>query len=145
MYLESQSYVSLVFVGSDTIFTFPFVLQFAVTWDQVIGSCQLPEMIYQVNVRWNCAVYVWNKAITRSTFSRLVDFFHHEVCDGTKRRDAFKDYERYVNNSSMQFLFIVTPKQELIKVLWLLGIDINKVGLLDNIRCDICKHCINCR
>jgi len=70
MYLVSRSYVSYVFVGSDTVFTFTFVLQFTGTWNLVLGSCQLPEMIYQVNIKLNCAVIVWNEAITRSTFSR---------------------------------------------------------------------------
>jgi len=35
----------------------------------------------------------------------------------------------YVNNSSLQFLFNVTAKQELIKVIGLMGLGRNKVGL----------------
>jgi len=51
----------------------------------------------------------------------------------------------YVNNSSLQFLINVTAKQELIKVIGLMGLGRNKVGLLENVWCDICKHCINCK
>jgi len=51
----------------------------------------------------------------------------------------------YVINSSLQFLFNVTVKQELIKVIGLMGLGRNKVSLLEKLWRDICKHCINCR
>jgi len=49
-------------------------------------------------------------------------------------RNLFLDYICYVNNSSLQFLFNVTAKQELIKVI---GLGRNKVGLLEKLWCDI--------
>jgi len=49
-----------------------------------------------------------------------------------------------VNNSSLQFLFNVTAKQELIKVIGLMGLGRSNIGLLEKLGCDICKHCINC-
>jgi len=64
------------------------------------------------------------------------------------RRMRFISGLCYVNNSSRQFLFnvIVTAKQELIKiVIGLMGLGRNKVGPLEKLWCDICKHCINCR
>jgi len=50
-----------------------------------------------------------------------------------------------MNNSSLQYLFNVTAYQELIKVIGLMGLGRNKVGLLEKLWCDICKHCIICR
>jgi len=55
--------------------------------------------------------------------------------------DLFLDYA--VNNSSLRFN--VTSKQELIKVVGLMGLGRSKIGLLEKLWCDICKHCINCR
>jgi len=51
----------------------------------------------------------------------------------------------YVNNSSLQFLFNVTAVKELIKVIGLMGLGRSTIGLLENLWCDICKHCINFR
>jgi len=49
-------------------------------------------------------------------------------------------YAIYVNNSSLQFLFNVTAKQELIKVIELMGLgrNKNKIILLKNLWCDKC-------
>jgi hypothetical protein len=49
----------------------------------------------------------------------------------------------YVNNSSLQFLFNVAAKQELIKVIGLMGLGRNKTDILEKLWCDICKDCIN--
>jgi len=39
----------------------------------------------------------------------------------------------YVNNSSLQFLFNVTAKQKLIRVIGLIGLCRNKVGVLEKL------------
>jgi len=61
------------------------------------------------------------------------------------RRMKFISGLCYVNNSSLQLLFNVTAKQELIKVIGLMGLGRIKVGLLEKLWCDICEHCINYR
>jgi len=66
-------------------------------------------------------------------------------CILLNRRMKFISGLCYVNNSSLQFLVNVTAKQELIKVMGLMGLGRIKVGLLEKLWCDICKHCINCR
>jgi len=48
----------------------------------------------------------------------------------------------YVNNSSLQFLFNIAAKQELIKVVGLLGLGRSKKGLLEKLWCDVCNHSI---
>jgi len=42
-----------------------------------------------------------------------------------------------VKNSSLQYLFNVTAKQELIKVIRLMGLGKSKIGQLENLWCDI--------
>jgi len=60
------------------------------------------------------------------------------------RRMRFISGLCYVNNVSLQFIFNVTAKQELIKVIGLMGLGRSKIGLLEKLWRDICKHCINC-
>jgi len=67
------------------------------------------------------------------------------VCILLNRRMRFISGLCYVNNSSLQFLFNVTAKQELIKVIGLMGLGRSKISLLENLWCDKCKHCINFR
>jgi len=57
-------------------------------------------------------------------------------CILLNRRMRFISGLCYVNNSSLQFLFKVTAKQELIKVIGLMGLGRSKVGLLDKVWCD---------
>jgi len=56
------------------------------------------------------------------------------------RRMRFISRFCYVNNSSLQFLFDVAAKQELIKVIGLMGLGRSKIGLLEKLWRDICKH-----
>jgi len=53
------------------------------------------------------------------------------------RRVRFISGLCYVKNSSLQFLFNVIAKQELIKVVGLMGLGRNKIGLLTKLRCDV--------
>jgi len=66
-------------------------------------------------------------------------------CILINRRMRFISGLCYVNNSSMQFIYNVTAKQELIKVIGLIGLGRRKIGILEELWCDISKHCINCR